>query len=157
MKWTEIEIKLCDLIPFERNPRKISKEAFAKLVKSLKEDGYHSRILANQDKKILSGHQRLSALREIGLRSNDYIKVLVPERLLSDDEFIRVNLRSNGSYGEFSSDDLANMGYSLDKLLDYGVPSSIFDDLVKGFDEPKENKGRKEIRCPSCGHEFGGK
>jgi ParB-like chromosome segregation protein Spo0J len=74
IKWTEKSVKVSALKPFERNPRRISQEAFNRLKKSLSENGYHQRIIVTKDLRVIGGHQRIKALKEIGLKE-------VPRRL----------------------------------------------------------------------------
>jgi hypothetical protein len=50
------------------NPRRISQEAFNRLKKSLSENGYHQRIIVTKDLRVIGGHQRIKALKEIGLK-----------------------------------------------------------------------------------------
>ncbi len=73
IQWIEKISRLNDLRPFEQNPRRITKEQFEKLKQSLREDGYHSRIKATPDGRIIGGHQRLRALRELGYSEWNYI------------------------------------------------------------------------------------
>lgn len=153
MNWIETEIKLSELKPFEQNPRKISKQNFDRLCKSLKEDGYHDRIKMNWDKTIIAGHQRIKALKRIGYKHNEYIKVLKPDRELTPEEFIRVNIRDNGEFGNYDSDGLANFGYNLNDLLDWGVPDALFG-LTNDTPEEKTIKDKKETTCPNCGEIF---
>lgn len=59
IKWSEKTVKVSDLKPFERNPRRISQDAFNRLKKGLAENGYHQRIIATKDLRIVGGHQRI--------------------------------------------------------------------------------------------------
>lgn len=149
MKWIETEVKLGDLKPFEQNPRKISKDAFNKLVKSLEEDGYHQRILMNWDNTIVGGHQRIKALRKLGVKNNDLIKVLKPEEELNPDEFLRINIRDNGEFGNYDVDILANSSIEIERLIGWGVPEDLFGDINKDLNKPL--KEEKPELCPHCG------
>lgn len=51
--WLERTAKLSTLRPFERNPRKISKDAFENLKRSLAESGYHQRIICQPDMRVI--------------------------------------------------------------------------------------------------------
>ena len=127
IKWVEREAAVSDLKPFERNPRKISPEAYASLVASLKQDGYHQRILATQDHRIVGGHQRIKALKELGVES---VKILVPEGDLTDEQFRRILVRDNLPFGEFDLDFLLT-DYSNQELVDWGMPSDWLKDDKK--------------------------
>lgn len=143
MKWIETEVKLGDLKPFEQNPRKISKEAFNRLVKSLEEDGYHQRILMNWDNTIVGGHQRIKALKRLGVKNSDLIKVLKPEEELNPDEFLRINIRDNGEFGNYDVDMLANFSIEIEQLIDWGVPEDLFGGML-GEEEIEELEGEDE-------------
>lgn len=121
-EWHEKKIPLAKLKPFERNPRKISALAYQKLKESLESAGYHQRILATPDFRIIGGHQRIKALKELGY--SDVI-VLVPDRTLSDDEFRKLLIQDNLPWGEFDME-MVMMDYTQDELVDFGMPDSWF-------------------------------
>lgn len=128
IKWTSKQIKLSELKDYEHNPRKISKKDFDKLVKSLKEDGYHGRILANLDNVIIGGHSRVKALLAAGYSKDDLIEVLVPDQMLTEENFKRINIRDNLSYGDFDMDILANV-FDYDDLIEWGMSEDLLPTL----------------------------
>jgi len=69
IKWIAQNVAVDQLKPFEKNPRKISTQDFENLKRSLKEDGYHQRILCTPDLRVIGGHQRIKALKELGYGS----------------------------------------------------------------------------------------
>lgn len=162
MQWIETEVKLKDLIEFNQNPRRIGKEQFERLVKSIKEDGFHQRILVDVDNVIIGGHQRKKALKAAGFKDSDIIKVLKPERKLTEEEFKRLNIRDNGSFGEWDMDSLANLDLEIEELIDWGVPEGLFKDIefTPQLEEvaPKDanliDKTTNKHTCPACGHEM---
>jgi len=117
IRWDEKTVKVEDLKPFEHNPRRISKEQFAKLKASIIENGYSTRIKATTDNRIIGGHQRLRIFKELGITE---IPVLVPERDLTDEEFIRNLVTDNINHGEHDFDVLANL-VDRDDLLAWGM------------------------------------
>ncbi len=123
--WREKIVKVADLKPYERNPRRISPAAFAKLKDSLKENGYHQRILATTDLRVIGGHQRIWALNDLGIKE---IAVLMPDAELTDDQFRRLLIQDNLPFGEFDFEMLAN-DFDVNELLDWGLP----DDLLAKF------------------------
>ena len=65
-------MKIADLIPHEKNPRKCSVAAMARLKKSLHELGNLSPVTFNLTTgKVLGGHQRLKALTQLGETETD--------------------------------------------------------------------------------------
>ena len=128
LNWTSKTIQILELKEYEHNPRRIGKKEFEKLVSSIREDGYHQRIIVNQDNVIIGGHQRKKALLEAGLKETDTVEVLIPDRNLTPEELDRINIRDNLSFGEYDIDILANR-FDADTLVDFGMSG----DLLIGF------------------------
>ena len=61
INWNAETKKLSELKDYDRNPRKMGGKQFDDLVRSIKEDGYHQRLLINLDGTIIGGHQRKKA------------------------------------------------------------------------------------------------
>jgi len=153
--WETIKIKICELKEFEANPRFINKPEFEKLVKGIKQDGYHTTIKVNHEYKMIGGHQRRKALLAAGYMPHDLIEVKIPKRVLTDDEFRRINIRDNLQYGEYDYDILANE-YEIEKLVEWGMNLKAFPDVMppelEKEEEPKETKFKEY--CPTCGQEM---
>ena len=130
LNWTSKTIQISELKEYEHNPRRIGQKEFEKLVSSIKEDGYHQRIIVNQDNVIIGGHQRKKALLEAGLKQSDTVEVLIPDRILTQKELDRINIRDNLSFGEYDFDILANR-FNVETLVDFGLPG----DMLVGFDD----------------------
>ena len=65
MKKEYIKIKISDIIPYEKNPRK-NDEAVPDVAESIKEIGYIEPIAIDENNVILCGHTRLKALKKNG-------------------------------------------------------------------------------------------
>ena len=144
--WVEKVKRLNDLRPFEQNPRRITKDQFEKLKASLLEDGYHARIKATRDGRVIGGHQRLRALRELGFKE---VPVLIPSRDLNDIEFVRIMVRDNHNNGLFDMDMMANI-FDLEELRSFGLHDiNLIPPEGSGMEAPKSS-----VRCPECNHEF---
>lgn len=128
INWIEEEVKLKDLKEYDKNPRYINKEEFQRLVESLQQDGYHQRIVVDHDNTIIGGHMRKKAFKEAGFDNKDLIKVLKPERKLTDEEFRRINIRDNIGYGNWDFNILANE-WDFSELLDIGFPENLLQPL----------------------------
>jgi ParB-like chromosome segregation protein Spo0J len=81
LSWTTGVREVKDLLPWQENPRKISKVALDKLKEKITQNGFHSVIVIDTDNTILSGNQRKTALMELGINTVD---VMIPSRKLSD-------------------------------------------------------------------------
>lgn len=159
ISWTENNVALKDLVEYEHNPRRISKKDFDELVLDIKRDGYHNRIKINLDNVIIGGDKRKKALEAAGFSPNEMIPVLMPSRMLTIEEFKRLNIQDNLHRGSFDFDILANEFDSVD-LVEWGMPDNLFpkmDNLTLEDTEPAckpSEKKIKEVECPSCQHKF---
>ena len=59
-------IPIKDINPAEYNPRIITKEEFNGLVESIKTFGQLENLIVNKDMTLISGHQRLNAMQQLG-------------------------------------------------------------------------------------------
>lgn len=116
--WHQETRKITQLKPYERNPRRISKTSYQKLLKSLKELGYSNRIKINKDNTIVGGHQRLRALKELGFKE---VEVLVPNRQLTIEEFKQDLITDNLLFGEFDMD-MISSDFDVADLIEWGMP-----------------------------------
>lgn len=149
LNWISNIVKIKELKEYPFNPRTISKKDFERLVNDLKQDGYHRRILINFDNTIIGGHARKKALIASGLSPESEIEVLKASRLLSENEFKRLNIRDNLAYGDFDSELLANH-FDVPELIEWGMDVDelgfeVEPDVVeKPIDENKK-------KCELCG------
>ena len=70
-----IRIKVADLIPYERNPRKIPQEAVDAVKESYRQCGVIDPIEIDEENVILSGHTRRLAAIEEGIEEVDALRV----------------------------------------------------------------------------------
>lgn len=130
IRWTEKTVSVAELRPYERNPRIISDAAYERLKASLKENGYHQRIIAQPDLRVIGGHQRFRALKELGI---DEVQVLVPSEELTEAQFRRILIQDNLPFGTFNLEMLA-ADFTMPELTAWGMP----DEWLKGFGKPTE-------------------
>jgi len=75
------KVNLKDVILPDYNPRKIDKETFEKLKKSLEEFGYVEPIIVNKrNMHVVGGNQRVKALKELGVEEAEAVIVDLDEK-----------------------------------------------------------------------------
>lgn len=135
VKITTKTVKLGALKINPDNPRRISTKDMGRLVKSLREfpDMMGIReIVVDDTMTVIGGNMRLLALRKIGAKecTAKIVTGLTPEQKR---EFV---VKDNGSWGEWSMDDLANAWGDL-PLADWGVKMpEDWEKDVDGIDPP---------------------
>jgi DNA modification methylase len=151
IKWLSRIVPVSDLKPFEKNPRKITPADFDSLKRSLAEDGYHQRILCTPDLRVIGGHQRIKALKELGYSE---IECLVDDQDLPDSQFKRILVRDNLAYGQWDFEALGEL-MPLDELGELGLDDSAIQKTAKanqdGLTDPDETPAIPELPVSSLG------
>lgn len=141
-------MRIHDIKPDPKNPRKISKDEYEKLLKSIKDDQKllnAKPIIIDENNVILGGHQRYKACLELGIED---VPVIVMANL-SERERKKLLIIDNTHNGEFDFDMLANDNWDLHDLAEWGVNLDFF---IPTIDEPKEIDNTKKGKiCPNCG------
>ena len=118
LEWHTERRRVSDLIPWDRNPRRMTKKQAADLKMSLSRLNLMSIPIVDLDDRIVSGHMRCRTLAALG-RGNEEIDVRVPNRKLTDDEFAEANLRENKNLGEWDEGLLATFDDSMLKEIGF--------------------------------------
>lgn len=150
-----IEMKLGEILPYARNPRK-NDAAVAGVAASIKEFGFRQPIVVDKDKTIIVGHTRWKAAQQLGLETVPVVVAgsLTPQqvkayRLLDnklaeraewDDDLLRLEV-------EELDIDLVHFDVSFDSLAPVTLPEG------KEFDEDVAAEVQY-CECPACGHKF---
>lgn len=150
-----IRIKVEDLVPYERNPRKIPQEAVDDVRESYKQCGVIDPIEIDEENVILSGHTRRLAAIEEGIKEVDALRVTG----LTEPQKRKYRLLANKT-GEKSGWDYEILDWELEDLdfegYDFGFDISggdiDFDDMFS--DAGNHEKKKKTVVCPHCGEEF---
>lgn len=146
----QIELKKIDCLnEYAKNPRKLTKSAYAQLRKSIERFGLIDKPIINVDNTVIGGHQRLKALQGMGI---DYVECYVPDRELSPKEIEELNIRLNKNTGEFDWDILANEWNPVE-LLEWGFTHKDFEDALKIDEQLKEEKPEEDT-CTLCGQKI---
>ena len=128
MKLEKLEINKLKMA--EYNPRKELTEKdpeYIKIKKSINEFGYVSPIIINSDMTVISGHQRLKVLKDLG---NTEIECIIVNFDKSKEKMLSVAL--NKISGEWDYQKLENLFNEL--------AADNMDLSIMGFDEKEINK-----------------
>lgn len=103
LRWKTVKRKVNDLIPFEKNPRKLTEERQQRLIASLEKFNLAEIPIINLDNTLIGGNQRCKILQLVG-RGEELIDVRLPNRQLSELELKEYALTSNTHAGEWDFD-----------------------------------------------------
>lgn len=149
-----VRMKVSDLIPYERNPRKIPQQAVDDVKESFMQCGVIDPIEVDENNVILSGHTRRLAAIDMNLDEVDVLRVTG----LADKQKRKYRLLANKT-GEKTGWDFELLDWELEDLdfegYDFGfdAPGDSDIDNLFGEIEAKEKKP-KTVVCPHCGQEF---
>lgn len=149
------KISIEKLKPAEYNPRKDLKpedEEYQKIKKSLVEFGYVAPVIVNADMTVISGHQRLKVLKELGYTETECNVVN-----LDKEKEKALNIALNKIQGDWDEEKLENLLKEL-KTENFdleltGFNSEEINDLLDDFFETTEDefdvdKVVEEIKMP---------
>jgi DNA modification methylase len=129
--WNYEERKVGELVPWERNPREISRDQAKRLLESWEEFGQVEMIAIGPENQVYNGHQRLKVL-SAAHGPSFVVKVLVSSRALSEKEREKLTIYLHkGAAGQWDWDALAN-GFEIEDLLNWGFTEKEL--LGGGFD-----------------------
>lgn len=140
-------LKLDDIQPALYNPRTMTDLEFNGLVESLKKFGQQENLIVNKDMTLISGHQRLEAMKFLG-----WTEAMCNVVSLSKISEKKLNLTMNNKAiaGKWDDLKLAEILEEL-KLEDDYEPLRL--DQLEPLDLSGGPKKRKLITCPECGYE----
>ncbi len=104
--WQIKQVKLGDLIPNAKNPRKISQEKLAALQDKIERLGFHNPIKTDENMNVLGGNQRLKALLKIAGKDL-IVPIMVPNRPLTEEEKQEVIITDNIADGQWDWEKLS--------------------------------------------------
>ena len=133
IEWKNERRKIKDLIPWDKNPRKISDEQMAALKRSIERFNYAAPIVVAADGRIIAGHMRTRAMIALG-RGEEEVDVRVASRELTQVEFEELAIRDNANRGDWNFSMLSE-GFDLEALADWGFDPDGVDRLQKKVKE----------------------
>ena len=158
--WTNDTRRLADLVPWEHNPKRMSKKQADGLRLSIERFGFAVPFLISPDGDIYDGHQRqtlMEAITEYG--PNAVVDVRVSSRPLTDDERRELVVRLKQNQAGWDFDMLPNL-YEQEELLEWGfTEEELGMAFVPDFEPVDESEQprldqKSPVTCPECGHEF---
>ena len=140
LTWANEQRKLSDLVPWEHNPKRMTKKQADGLRASIEHFGFAVPFLVSPDGDIYDGHQRqalMGAIKDYG--PNATVDVRVSSRPLTDDERRELVVRLKQNQAGWDFDMLAN-DWDKDQLIEWGM-----DFLDDGIDPNEEWKGMPQF------------
>lgn len=116
--WSNAQRKISELVAYKGNPRKMTPEGARLLLDSIEKFGLVEVPAVNLNNKILAGHQRITAMKTLGM-GGGVIDVRVPNRMLSKQEEKEYMLRSNKNVGEWDWEKLQAIDLETLKLVGF--------------------------------------
>lgn len=132
-----------DIIPYQNNPRK-NEKAIKAVCESIKQCGYVTPIILDENGVILAGHTRYKALKKLGRKN---VECIVREGL-TEEQKKKYRLLDNKT-GEFSEWDFDALVSELQEIdfdgfnFDWGVTSFTDEELSSLIDENSETGKKK--------------
>ena len=140
----QFEAELTDLTPTSNNPRQINQKDFEKLKKSLKEFPEMKEIrevVIDENNRILGGHMRVRALKELGEKTV-FVKQVFGLTEKQKDEFV---IKDNIANGEWDMDELANSWSDL-PLDEWGLTEyKPYKDIVEDDPAPLDEENTYSV------------
>lgn len=150
-----MRVKVADLVPYERNPRRIPEEAVDDVRESIRQCGALDPIEVDENMVILSGHTRRLAYLAEGIEETDVVQYIG----MTEEQKRKYRLLANKT-GEKSGWDFDLLNWEAGELdfegYDFGfdlTPDDIDVDGLFADAEPKEKKPHIVV-CPHCGESF---
>ena len=166
--WQPVTLPLCALVPWDRNPKTISKAHAARLLDLWQRLGQFQTIAIGPAGEVYDGHQRLSVLKAAhGPRFE--VAALQSDRALTEKEREELTVAAHvGTTGQFDWEELS--GWDVDELQTWGLDAETLQDwntsaaalaTMLGSDPPEFREYDESvaddvemITCPECGHSF---
>ena len=154
-----------ELIPYARNSRTHSEEQIGQIAASIKEWGFTTPILVDEDNEIIAGHGRLLAAQKLDIKQ---VPVMVAEGWTEaqkkayviadnqlalnagwDNEMLKIELKELEDLN-FS---LPLIGFSVNELTDLFFDAN-FDPASEDEQGKLDELDPKMVKCPHCAEQF---
>lgn len=161
-----VELSVSEIVPYWRNPRRISDEAVEAVMESIKQYGYQQPIVVDTERVIIMGHTRHAAIRRLGY---DRVSVLVARNLTAKQvKELRTIDNRTSEFTRWDFEKLMSELSGLDQTLMMSffpevvgpTPAELADgeELLRSMSEEvaveKKDDPEAEFTCPSCWHSW---
>jgi len=154
-------MRISDLRPHPRNPRKHPERAIEKLEHSLKEFGWTNPVLLSADGFVLAGHARLKAAAKAGIEQVPVIRLqlsgaraeaymIADNRLQEETEWDYEKLKDLLQELDTGELDIEITGFDSKEIED--LMTQFYVEDIASETEAKESV--KENECPKCGYKW---
>ena len=140
-----IKKKLCDIRPYENNPRIID-DAIDDVAESIRQCSYITPIIVDEDGVILAGHTRYAALKKLGYEECDVVVV----KGLTEEQKRKYRLYDNKT-GELAKWDQRKLS---EELSDVDFQGYDFGQPEPKTDQEEQTEVKQTKVCPCCGEVF---
>lgn len=139
-----IKLKIDEVIPYENNPRN-NDEAVAYVAESIKQCGYCSPIIIDEDNVILCGHTRLKALKSLGYKEVECVR----KSGMTEEQKKKYRILDNktAEVAEWNFDlleaelkdlDFGDFDFGFDDMPELSEPVEVTEDEVPEVDDQSE-------------------
>lgn len=138
LTWATTRVRLGELVPWQRNPRRISEQASARLLDSFESFGQVELLAIGPDREVYNGHQRLQVLAS-KYGPDHQVEARVASRALTEKEREKLTVYLHrGATGEFDLERLL-ADFDVAELNAWGMPElnvpDVAEDEWKGMPE----------------------
>lgn len=173
--WESVTVTLDKLVPWDRNPKTISKDHARRLLDLWKKIGQFQTLAIGPNYELYDGHQRLPTLMS-AFGPDFEVDARQSSRPLTEKEREELTVAAHvGTTGQFNwnefagwdSDELEAWGLNNDQLISWDTDATNLRAMLAAsaaantaapeeFPEYDE-KIETEYRCPKCGYQWSGK
>ena len=123
------DIEITKLMPYENNARTHSKCQITQIARSIKDFGFNNPLLVDGDWKVIAGHGRLLAAKELGL---SHVPVIVLSHMNEAEK--KAYILADNKLAEKAGWDRDILKIELEQLIELDM---YFDLTLTGFDTPE--------------------
>jgi len=155
------QVNISDIKPAEYNPRKMSIESMNGLEASIKKFGQQENLIVNKDMTLISGHQRLIAMKNLGFKD---VQCSIVDLGKIDEKALNLTMNNQAISGEYDKKKLEPLLIELSSLEEFEnlkLDELALDELedidltdIKGNQDRVTEGNSKQVTCPQCKYFF---